>query len=266
MRLADLVRQLDSFWPPSGAEQWDNPGLAFGDSELVVRRVLLTVDVTPEVITEAVTKNVQLILSHHPSMFRPISSLTGASASSKTVLAAVSANVALYSAHTNADHVTGGVSESLAEHLGLVELFPLDPISHHGRIGILPTPLPLRDFANGVRARLPKSIRGVAVQGNPDQVIRTVAVLAGAGDSFLDQVLSTQSDAYVTSDLRHHPALDFSVMSAGRARPIALLEISHFEAEAVWVSRQVDKLGKLIPQIDFIASSINTDPWDFQSI
>lgn len=261
LSIANALDVFERLWPSSGAEAWDNPGLAVGSPTSDVTKVLVTVDVTPDVVAEALEKGAELVLSHHPVIFKPLKTLAGQSAAERTLTAALSGDIALFSAHTNADHVNGGVSDSLALAIGLVNCVPLDHESGHGRFGWLSQSLSLLEFVTALSEGLPQTSQGLLVQGEPDMEIQKVAVLAGSGDSFLEIAAQTTADVFVTSDLRHHRALDFK--SGQQSRPQALINISHWAAERVWVDQAVAQLVHEMPELEFIPSSINTDPWDF---
>ena len=98
------------------------------------------------------------------------------------------------------------------------------------------------------------------VQGEPDRVISTVGLVAGAGDSYLDQVSGV--DLFITSDLRHHPAGDFRELSMLSSGP-ALMNVPHFSAEWPWLNQAAAELKAQFPSVEFVVSEINTDPWNF---
>lgn len=261
MRLHEVTTIIEKRWPLQSAETWDNPGLAYGDYNLEVSGILLSVDLTPAVIEEATRVGAQLIISHHPALFRPITSLAGQGPSQRLLQAAIAAKVALYSAHTNVDHVEGGVTEAFAKALGLKELQPLDPASGHGRVGELESAIHLSEFAQRLSTLLPKTAMGVLVQGDPGVMVKRIGLLAGAGDSFLEIASDSNSDVYVTSDLRHHRALDFKLSNLHARK--SLINVSHWAAESLWLEGFSAQLKALLPQVNFVVSSTNTDPWDF---
>ena len=260
--LAQLVERLERDWPLDQAESWDNPGLAFGLPDTKVEKVLLCVDVTLEVVEEAAVHSVDLILSHHPTIFRPIHSVAGFGSTQLILQAAIAKNIALYSAHTNVDFISGGVTATLADSLALKPEKPIDATSGAGLIGRLASSLSLREFAEHVAEVIPPSPIGVLVQGTPEQSVSTVAVLAGAGDSLLEAVAQTTADVFLTSDLRHHRALDFRTITANRSR--ALISISHWAAESLWLPVASRTLAEMAPGVTFIESEISTDPWTFR--
>ena len=261
MLLENLISHFDSLWPPSDKEEWDKPGLMLGDPAQDVKKVLLSVDVTREVIEEAVASECQLIISHHPMFMRGLFELSELGPKGANAALAIRNHLAVFSAHTNADFQIGGVTQSLAHKLGLSELNPLASTNSHVVIGSI-KPISLLDFARQVAKQLPAVAQGVRVAGDPARLISKVAVLAGAGDAYLPMVALSDADLYITSDLRHHPAQDFTQQSQISGGP-ALIDIAHWAAEWVWLDNAKAQLDSLIPQVEFVVSEINTDPWTF---
>ncbi len=128
MKLKEIVSAFESFAPLAYQEKYDNSGLAVGDPDMEVSAALLCIDVTVEVVEEAISLGVNLVISHHPVIFKPLSKLTGSSPVERIVLLAVSNNIALYSAHTNLDNVLLGVNHKICSKLGLAEPAILAPL------------------------------------------------------------------------------------------------------------------------------------------
>jgi dinuclear metal center YbgI/SA1388 family protein len=261
MLLEKLISQFDSLWPPADKEEWDKPGLMLGSLTQDVKRVLLSVDVTRDVTEEAISTGCQLIVSHHPMFMRGVFELSETGIKGAKAALAIRHGVAVFSAHTNADFQTGGVTQSLATKLGLTKLTALESTSSHVVMGEVDE-VSLLDFARLVGKKLPAVAQGVKVAGDPSRMISKVAVLAGSGDGYLPMVAQSSADLYITSDLRHHPAQDFSEQSAITGGP-ALMDIAHWAAEWVWLDSAKAQLENLIPQVEFVVSEINTDPWTF---
>jgi len=123
--VAEIAAELERIAPLGGASDWDNVGLLVGDAAAQVERVLTCLTVTPAVVAEAVAQRANLIVTHHPVLFRPIQRLTTASAESRMLLELLRAGVAIYSAHTAYDNATGGINDQIAERLGLAHVRPL---------------------------------------------------------------------------------------------------------------------------------------------
>ena len=264
LRVRDLVGALDTAYPPRLAADWDAIGLTCGDPDDSVERVLFAVDPVMSVVDEAIDSGAQLIVSHHPLFLRGVHSVAATDAKGRLVHRLVSNGIALFSAHTNADHANPGVSDALAGALGLVVLRPLAPQKDEdsgvgtGRLCELVEPVTLEQFAEQVAASLPATRHGVRVAGDPQRTIRTVAVCGGAGDAFLCEAAG--ADAYVTSDLRHHRAQDHLADSA-----CALIDVAHWASEWPWLEQAATALrsgaavggGTVATKV----STHPTDPW-----
>ena len=129
-RIREVVQVLEQIAPPSYQESYDNATLQTGDPQAEVKGVLLTLDVTPEVVAEAVERGCNLIVAHHPVIFRPLKALTGRSLVERTIIAAIRNEIAIYACHTNLDHVQAGVNAKICEKLGLSQTRILSPKPH----------------------------------------------------------------------------------------------------------------------------------------
>lgn len=264
--LGQLCLEFEKLWPLSGAEDWDTPGIQVGKQMDNVSRVLLTVDVTSQVVEEAIDGGFDLILAHHPMFLRGVNRLDGDSAKGSLVGMLYRAGIAVYAAHTNADVVSNGVSAALANQLKLVESAAISPSSSeigHGRIGKLPQPLELLALARILANLLPPTASGVRVAGDPGQQVEVVSLCGGAGDSFLAEAYSLGADVYITSDLRHHPTLEAVETAYAQERKFSIIDISHWAAEWLWLDTAAAQLAVAFPQLQFVVSEIRTDPWDF---
>ena len=130
MKLDEIVSYFEELAPTAYQEEYDNAGLIVGDASMEVKAALLTLDVTPEVVLEAIDKGANLIISHHPIIFRGIKKFTGSSNVEKTVAAAIKNDIAIFAAHTNFDSMMGGVNLSIARKLGITNLEILQPINN----------------------------------------------------------------------------------------------------------------------------------------
>ncbi|MDK1474023.1 Nif3-like dinuclear metal center hexameric protein [Streptomyces sp. 549] len=265
--LSDIISALDALWPPERAEQWDAVGLVCGDPDAQVDRVLFAVDPVAEVVEEAVALGAGLLVTHHPLYLRGTTTVAASTFKGKVVHTLIRHGVALHVAHTNADRADPGVSDALAAALGLRVLGPLVPDPDDpggarglGRICELDAPMPLADFARRAAASLPVTAQGVRAAGDPEQQVRTVAVCGGSGDSLFDQVRAAGVDAYLTADLRHHPASE-----ARQQSPLALLDAAHFATEWPWCEQAAAQLDALSERngwgLRTHVSRAVTDPW-----
>ncbi len=264
--LSELLASLDDFWPVSGADDWDAPGLVCGSVAQRISRVLLTVDVTDEIIEEAIAGGFDLIIAHHPLLLRGVKSVAEENAKGSLLAKAIRANLAIYAAHTNADIVERGVSAALASAFGLENTRPLveaGPQTGHGRIGSLSDATSLGEFAKRLARILPPTATGVRVAGSFDSSVRTVALCGGAGDSFISSAYASGADVYVTSDLRHHPVQEILEQALAEKRSFALIDISHWAAEWTWLEWAAEDIQGRFASIQVVVSELRTDPWDF---
>ncbi|MFD6092893.1 Nif3-like dinuclear metal center hexameric protein [Oerskovia sp. NPDC060338] len=275
--LADVVRTLESLYPPSTAEGWDAVGLVTGDPAQPVRKILFAVDPVATVADEAIEWGADLIVTHHPLFLRPVHSIAATTFKGSLVHRLVRAGVGLYVAHTNADAAPRGVADALADAIGLVDRTPLVPSGPDdgtrpvetgiGRVGHLEEPTTLRAFAQRVAAALPATEQGVRVAGDLDATVSTVAVVGGSGDSLFDAVRSAGADVYVTADLRHHPASELrerAEFEGGAAGGPFLVDVAHFASEWPWLRYAAADLTERLADAGTVETRVSvrrTDPW-----
>lgn len=262
--LADLIRILDDRYDPAWAESWDAVGLVCGDPDAEVSKVLFAVDPVAEVADEAIAWGAELIVTHHPLLLRPVHGVPATTPKGRLVHRLITNGVALFTAHTNADVADPGVSDALARAVGLTgPLRPLspaadDPARGLGRVGELPAPMRLREFTAGAAKGLPATAGGLRVAGDPDGLVRTVAVCGGAGDSLLGAARAAAADVYLTADLRHHPASEFR-----ESGTTALVDAAHWATEWPWLRDAADLVGET--NVETRISTAVTDAWTFRS-
>jgi dinuclear metal center YbgI/SA1388 family protein len=264
--LSVVVDRVEHLWPGSGAEEWDATGLVVGHADDPVSHIRLVVDVVPETVREAIEAGANLIIAHHPLLLKPVNSVAESHYKGRVLTALIRSHVGLITAHTNADVVPTGTSQVLADAIGLIDrqvIWPSEMPGHGiGQVGSLPAQTTLYALASKLGDILPQTAGGIRVSGNPDTPITTVAVCAGAGDSLLHHPAVTAADAYITSDLRHHPASEIQAQRVGGSAP-ALIDISHFAAEWLWLATAREQLAEVFPDLDVTVSDLVTDPWDF---
>jgi dinuclear metal center YbgI/SA1388 family protein len=273
-RLSEVITALENLWPAERAESWDAVGTVVGDPDQEVTRVLFAVDPVQETVDEALKLGADLLVTHHPLYLRGTTTVAATHFKGRVVHTLIKNDIALHVAHTNADTADPGVSDALAGALDLRVVRPLvpDPSDKDGRRGLgriceLDHPLPLKEFAAKAAARLPATAQGIRVAGDPEAVIRTVAVSGGSGDSLFDVVRAAGVDAFLTADLRHHPAAEFM---ADRAHsPLALLDAAHWATEWPWCELAAAQLDEISDRhgwdLRVHVSRTVTDPWTSHS-
>ena len=257
----ELAEIIEVRYPKSLAVEWDVIGFATNNSNITVNKILLTIDVTEEVIAEAIEKSIDLIISHHPLILDPeeISDIQSKRIQIRKRLE--EKGIALYVAHTNADIAPGGVNDSLAKTIGLenVESFGIEKM---GRKGNLTKPITLKEFVILIKDKLPEVKGSIQVSGKLDSKVFKVALCGGSGSSLLEEVRKAEVDVFVTADLKHHAVSDNENMNGP-----ALVSVSHWASEWTWLPELKQQLETDLEQKHLNAkvfiSEISTDPWNF---
>jgi dinuclear metal center YbgI/SA1388 family protein len=273
--LAEVLEAVEELWPLSLQEPWDASGLVTGRPEQPVRRILFAVDPVAEVVAEAVASGTDLIVAHHPLLLRGVTSVAADRFKGAVVHELIEHRCALLTCHTNADSAPDGVSDAVARAAGLttttpVAPHPADPAVGIGRVGDLAEPVRLGELAQRLADAVPATATGARVAGDPDALVRRVAVCGGAGDSLFGEVRAAGADVYVTADLRHHPASEAREAAAGPGadgRPY-LVDLSHFASEWLWLPVGAAALRAALAarghDVAVAVSTRRSDPWDFR--
>ena len=264
VRLADVIGVLDEAYPPHLAHDWDSVGLVCGDPDEFVDSVTVAVDATAAVVDSIGPRG--LLLAHHPLLLRGVDTVAASTPKGALIHRMIRSGVALFTAHTNADAASPGVSDALAEVLGLTVDAVLDPAADGpdgvgiGRIGTLAEPKRFADFVARVSSVLPQTSWGVRAAGDPDAVISRVAVCGGSGDSLLPAARAAGVQAYLTADLRHHPADEHR-----RASDVGLVDVAHWASEYPWCSQAAGLLSaRFGAALPVTVSGLRTDPWNIE--
>lgn len=243
-------------------------GEVCGEPSAQVSRVLFAVDPVREIADEAVAIGAELLITHHPLYLRGTTTVAASTPKGGVVHTLIRHGIALYVAHTNADRADPGVSDALAGALDLRVTRPLvpDPTDPAGRRGLgrvceLDRPLPLAEFAGLAAARLPPTAQGIRVAGDLKRPIGTVAVCGGSGDDLFGEARAAGADAYLTADLRHHPASE----ATQRPGDPALVDAAHWATEWPWCEQAATQLDAVSERhgwgLRTHVSRRVTDPW-----
>ena len=239
MKVREVTAVIEEFAPLSLQESYDNSGLIVGRLDDEVNKALLAVDVTEEVLAEAVAEGCDMIITHHPIVFHPMKRFNSASVTERCVEEAIRRGIVLYAAHTNLDSAPQGMSWRVAEMLGLENLEVLqttnDAGAGFGVVGELPNAMPSEEFMRSVMERF-----GVKALRHSDIVreeVRRVAICTGAGASLIDVARESGADLYLTADLKYN---DFM----RHENRIILADMGHFESEYCAIQILFDILSK----------------------
>lgn len=243
-----VMDAMERIAPRRLAEEWDNPGLLVGSPLQEIRKILVCLDVSDDVARRAIEMGADMIVSHHPLIFKPLKKLRTDLPLGHRLQMLLKNDIAVLSAHTNLDIAEGGVNDVLAEKIGLAETEPFVVLSREGnvlgsmgRIGRFPKALTVQEFALAVRDALPVSHVRLVSAG--DRMVRKVALCSGSGAEFISKAASLGADAYVTGDVRYHDA------QHALENGMHVIDAGHFGTEFPIVSTLAARLKKELAEM-----------------
>lgn len=227
MKLSDVTAKIEARIPKCWAEDWDNPGLALGHSEADISRIAVALDATAENVESAEDLGCEMLVTHHPVIFRPVSSVTDAGIAGRALLAAAEKKTALYSAHTNWDCSPEGVNFSLASLLRIRSPKPLVPAQAGswglGASGDLPEPVSADAFLNALHECW--GLNDFTFYGDTGKVIRRIALGGGSCQDLWHSALQARADCFITADISYH--IKQEALAAG----LSIVSADHGEME-----------------------------------
>ena len=242
MRLEEIIKIIEEEYPPNLAYEWDNAGLFYGDLQREISRITLTLDVTPEVVAQAVANKSQMILSHHPVIMGGIKNLSDNSITTKMICEIVKNDICVYSAHTNMDTAQNGINQKLAELFELENVCVMtndksDEGCGLGRVGDLKTVMLLEDFCELVKEKLGTPF--VRVCGE-QRLIKRAAFASGGCSEYIPDAISKGADVIVTADMKYHNCIEYVYDG------IAIIDAGHYPTEII----VRDMFSRLLAQYD----------------
>ena len=254
MKIQEVVSALERFAPLPLQEDYDNAGLQLGLTDVQeVSGALLCLDVTEDVVDEAVALGCNLIVSHHPLIFRPLRHITGENQVQRTVRKAIINNVALVSMHTNLDNAVGGVNWKMAEKMGVA---PLNDDCRAGEkcglfIGQLAEPMAAADFIQMLKRKF--GVECVMANQLLQRPVSKVAICGGAGSFYLGDAIRSGADAFVTGEMHYHEYF-------GHEQEIQIAVIGHYQSEQFTCELLKEILERDCPGLPCHISKLNTNP------
>lgn len=234
MKCYELIKQLEHFAPLELAEEWDNPGLIVGDTKQEIKKVLVALDATLEVIDEAVEIGADIIVTHHPMLFSSVKKITNETATGIKIRNLIKNNISHYAMHTNLDIAFGGTNDQLAKIAGLEGVDILRESCEQngktnglGRIGNLKNPTTFEEFSRILKQGL--GLANIRVVGDGAKRIKRVALCTGSGFEFMEDAVKKGADVFITADLRYHESQ--KAIEAG----ICLIDATHYASENIIV-------------------------------
>ena len=288
MKLKEIKSFLEGMAPLAVQESWDNSGLQIGCSDKDIHKVMVCLDLTEAVLDEAEAIGADLVISHHPLIFKGLKSISGNTYQERCVRKAILSDIAVYSAHTSLDNILGGVNHKIASLLGLSSLRWLDSgesaegcdekcggaaekscgegaegkcggadavarASGSGLIGELKEPVAAAEFLHTV-----KTIFDVkALKHSPlssTTTIRSVALCGGAGAFLLPQAVAKGADCFISGEFHYHDYFDPGTL---------LIELGHYESEQFTQDLLKESLERAFPELEIVKTSVNTNPQEW---
>lgn len=260
MKIQEIIAVLEQWAPLSYQESYDNAGLIVGDPTSQCNKILFSLDCTEAVVEEAIAVGANLIVAHHPIVFKGMKQFPLDSYVSRTVIKAIQNNIAIYAIHTNLDNIIDGVNKTLADAIKLENRKILSPIGqtiHQGQaigagiIGELPLETNELDFFKWLKEKFHlKMMKHTPLLNKP---LRTIALCGGSGSFLISAAKQAKADCFITSDLKYHEFFDAD-------NQLLMIDIGHGESEQFVPALIVDHLTTKFPNFAVLESKVKTNP------
>jgi len=259
----ELIRILDEIAPLSDQEEWDNSGIQIDMGRMEVNRILVCLEITREVVEEAISEDVDFIVTHHPLIFHGLRKIDKNDVTGSNLLDLIFTGISVYSSHTCFDSTRGGNNDDLATRL---QLHRISRLAIPGQVykaqsmatqGYLDTPMRLADFAIYLDDVL-EHPGGIKVSGDPDRVIKKVGLCTGAGGEFAYAAAAAGCDVFISGDVKHHEA------QAAKEQGMCMIDAGHFGTEFIFTENMAKKLrNRSGGAVEILQSQVNVNPYDF---
>ena len=257
MKIKEVLNALERFAPLPLQESWDNAGLQVGLTETEVSGALLCLDVNEKIVDEAIQKGCNLIVSHHPLLFRGLKTISDLTDVQRTVMKAIRKGICVVSMHTNMDNAKDGVNFKIAEKLALQQVRFFAPKTvdgieaGSGVVGLLPEPVAADDFVLQVKKAF--DVECAMCNELLKRPVQRVAICGGAGDFLLDAALAEGADAFITGEMHYHQYF-------GYEQQIQICVIGHYQSEQFTTEIFRDIIAKDCPDVKTFIAETNTNP------
>ena len=225
----DIINFLEEKYPRSNAEEWDNVGLLVGNNKKDVKKIQLSIDATEKAVDYAAQNNVDMIVTHHPLIFKPLKSIVMSELSGRKIIKLIENGLNLYSIHTNLDSSKDGLNDYILELLEvkkykIIDINANDETAGIGRMYTLEEKITILEYADFIKTKM--EIKNVRVTSNDlKSEVKKIALINGSGMSYWRKVKSLGADLFITGDIGYHDALD------AKESGLHLIDIGHFESE-----------------------------------
>lgn len=236
MKCRQLIEQLETLAPVEYACDWDNPGLIAGSYEKEIQRVLIALDATDEVVEQAISLKADMILTHHPLIFKAVKHVNDGDFIGRRLVSMIQNGICCYAMHTNFDIAPGCMADLAAERLGMMDGQPLEPTADMdgqpvgiGKIGELPRPMDLEELVSFIKEQF--GLPFVTIYGMKEvkEPVRRMAVSPGAGGSMISWAIKAGAPVLLTGDIGHHEGIDAA------ACHMAVIDAGHYGLEHIFI-------------------------------
>lgn len=228
MKAKKIIQHMNIWAKPRFIDTWDNTGFQVGNEDKHINKILISLDLDRKVLNYAIEHNYDMIINHHPLIFKPLTSITTNNYKEKLIYDLIKEDIVVYNAHTNLDQAKGGVSDQLARVLGLMKTFTLSKTDiedgGYGKIGFIEE-MNLIEYATFIKEKL--DIKHLTIYGNKDKKVKKIAVCGGAGSEFIYDAYKNNVDIYVTGDIKYHDAQLADELG------ITIIDAGHFPTERI---------------------------------
>lgn len=233
MKLRTIMNWLEELSPLQYAEEWDNVGLLLGDENQEIRHIMIALDASDYVIEQAVEQKVDLLLTHHPMIFRAMKQINNHSMIGRRIWKLATNQISYYAMHTNFD-VKGGMAELAAARIGLSETLPIqvtcqegERLEGIGRVGCISEATTVECLARLTKEKF--GLRNVTVYGDVQRSVRRVAICPGSGKSEIDNAIQANAEVLITGDIGHHEGIDAVDMG------LEIIDATHYGLEHIFI-------------------------------
>jgi len=257
VKASSIIQYLEKKYPLNLGYDWDNNGIQIGDETKQVKKVMIALEITKSVVDEAIMKKVDMIISHHPLIFKPVSSIHYNTIQGKKIIDLIKNDILVYSMHTNYDIADGGLNDNFATILNLQDVEKFSMIDNEnglGRVGQLKAPLSVEKLAQNVtNGPLSSVVSEVKIVGDIKKIVSKVAVIGGNGSKYIHDAHHALADVLITGDVGYHTAVD--ALELG----LALIDIGHF-AEKIMEKQIAEELRARF-DLDIVVSENLVNPY-----
>lgn len=254
-KLIDIYNAIDSFAPYQNQLAYDNSAIMLGDNDLDVTGIMVTLDTTISVIMEANERGCNVIVEHHPSIWKPLSCISSALPLNDCLITAIKLDIAIISAHTNVDIAENGLNDYVARLAGLTNIKTIG--SSLARVGELENPMTMESYANYLKSVF--NDKYTLTVGDLNKVIKKVGIINGGGGGDAEAVEATFNegcDVFITSDVKHNVARLAKDLGYG------IIELSHHASEYPFIQFMVEKLSEKLKDTKVYGTTVLNNPYN----